>query len=328
MRCRIMNMPHIVRAAASLLLAFLTVSAVAEEAGVTVLTELPPLYSITASLCANTRVTVQNVPPEGRRMNALPRMLEKPSAAMLESFKKTDAVVTIGKLWRESPLYAAVRAQNIRVVNIDASEPYSATLTGVTLTREPQRTPTWDQTATVSDRPSLYIWLNPSNGVRMAEIIAHDLAQLSPADSSQIARNLETFRRRVLDLKAEYEKKFAEVDDLTLFALTGEFAYLVADMGLFVDGYFVKQDVDWTAADLTHFRDYLRKQRMGVVIHKWEPSAPIQEAIRGGGAILKVLRTGEDGIVRDGALTADGYIEDLRFNLEAVYAAGKAAQSR
>jgi hypothetical protein len=97
---------------------------------------------------------------------------------------------------------------------------------------------------------------------------------------------------------------------------------------LFADGFFVKQDIDWTAQDLQNLREYLRKQRIGLVIHKWEPSAAIQDAIRAGGATLKVLRTAEDGIVRDGALAHDGYLEDLRYDLETIYEAGKAGDGR
>lgn len=278
---------------------------------------------MTATLAEKTSISVKNVPPEGRRMNALPRALEKPDSATLASFKEADAVVTIGKLWRSAPLYAAVRAENIRVVNIDAAEPYSATLSGVALTREPAHAAPWDSATppSASGEPSLYFWLSPSNGVRMAEIIAHDLRRLSPQDGMQIDRNLHAFRRRLLDLKGEYEDKLAQLD-ITMLSLAGEFAYLVADMGLFVDGYFIKQDIEWTEQDLTSLREYIRQKRIGVVIHKWEPSAAIQEAIRAGGATLEVLRTAEDGVVREGALTADGYIEDLRFDLEAIYQAG------
>lgn len=324
-----MRIHRMVGWAASLLLAVSALPVAAMDRDILVLTELPPLYSVTATLADETGITVKNVPPDGRRMNALARTLEKPTDAVLASFKEADAVVTIGKLWRAAPLYAAVRAQNIRVVNIDAAEPYSATLPGVALAREPQPGPPWESTTmSASEQPSLYFWLSPSNGVRMAEIIAQDLSRLSPEDSPKIVRNLEMFRRRLLDLKAEYERKFAELGELTLFALTGEFTYLSADLGLFVDGYFIKQDIDWTADDLGSLQKYLQEQRIGVVIHKWAPSAPIQEAIRAGGATLEVLRTAEDGSVRDGALTRDGYIDDLRFDLEALYAAGKAAEGR
>jgi ABC-type Zn uptake system ZnuABC Zn-binding protein ZnuA len=317
-----MAMPCVqkVKTTAMLVLCILAFSAAAKEPTVRVLTELPPLYSITATLAQDTSITVSNVPAAGRRMNALARTLEKPDDAMLDSFKKADAVVTTGKLWRAAPLYAAVRGQNIRVVNIDATEPYSDTLPGIALAREPGAGPPWNSADrfVTGDRPSLYFWLSIANGVRMAEIIAHDLALLSPADASQIRRNLAQFRRQLLDLKAEYEEKFARLDELTVFALATDFAYLTADMGLFVDGYFSKQDIEWSAEDLKAFSSYLRERRIRIVIHKWEPSAAIQQAIREGGAVLKVLRTAEDGSVRDGVLSRDGYLEDLRFNLEAI----------
>jgi hypothetical protein len=106
--------------------------------------------------------------------------------------------------------------------------------------------------------------------------------------------------------------------DDVVFALTADFVYLTNDLGLLVDGYFIKQDVHWTADDLANLTAHLRERGIRVVIHRWRPSEEIQNAISAGGALLVVLATGDPGLVEDGALAADGLQRILREDLEAV----------
>jgi ABC-type Zn uptake system ZnuABC Zn-binding protein ZnuA len=271
--------------------------AVAQEKGVLVLTSLPATHAITAAMAEGTRIRVENLPKEARPMSALGRFFEKPNDEAVALMRGADAVVTIGKLWHDDPLFPAVRAQNIRVVNIDATEPYSRTLPGVALVREPGGDAPWSARVTEASgaAPSIYFWLSPSNSARVAEIVAHDLAQLSPQDSERVMQNLASYRRKLFALKRTYEEKLAGLENVTVFALTPDFAYLTADVGLFVDGYFVKQDIDWTPADLASLRKYLSERKLRVVLHKWEPSEPIRKAIQDAGAQLVVLNTGETG---------------------------------
>ena len=95
--------------------------------------------------------------------------------------------------------------------------------------------------------------------------------RMSPADRQTIEANLTALRQELLDLKLEYELALAELPDVTLFALAPEFVYLTTDMGLYVDGYFLKQDIDWTDADLEGLTAYLQENAIRVVVHKWEP---------------------------------------------------------
>ena len=290
-----------------------------DDSGVLVLTSLPATYSIASALAQGTRIQVANVPEAGRPMNALDRYLEKPGEDDTALLRRADAVVTIGKLWREDPLYTAARAYNIRVVNIDATEPYSRTMPGIALTREPGGQAPWQKAGTggaagavaQADGASLHFWLGPSNGARSAEIVAHDLARLSPADAERIGRNLADYRGRLLQLKQSYEAKLAELENVTVFALSGDFAYLTTDLGLFVEGYFIRQDIEWTPADLEAFRKHLMARDIRVVIHEWEPSEAIRQAITAAGAKLVVLRSGET--------FKPGYLADMEANLEALY---------
>lgn len=299
----------------------------AQENDVLVLTALPATYSISHALAEGTSIRVENVPERGRRMNALPNLLHQRGEQFAEQFSGADAVVTIGKLWREDPLFVAVRSANVRVVDIDATKPWSMTLEGVSVALEPRQDAPWSEAPQGERSPSLFFWLSPANGARMAEIIANDLMRLSPSERPTIERNLADVRRELLDLKLDYELRLAELPDVTVYALASEFVYLTTDMGLYVDGYFLKQDIDWVEEDLRELSRYLSDNAIRVVIHKWEPDEPIQAAIRQGGARLVVLDPLDAGLVEDGRLAPDSYLRVLRANLETLYEALRAANA-
>lgn len=299
----------------------------AQDDEVLVLTALPVTYSISHALADGTNIRVENVPERGRRMNALPNLLHQRVDQFTEQFAEADAVVTIGKLWSDDPLFVAVRSANIRVVDIDATKPWSTTLEGISVALEPRQNVPWVEPSADERNPSLFFWLSPANGARMTEIIANDFMRLSPGDRATLEQNLNSVRRDLLDLKLEYELNLAELADVTVFALASEFVYLTTDMGLFVDGYFLKQDIDWVDEDLRNLEEYLRGNGIRVVIHKWEPDEPIQAAIRDAGALLVVLDPLDAGLVEDGRLAADSYLRLMRDNLDTLYEALRAANT-
>ncbi|HEX6994320.1 MAG TPA: zinc ABC transporter substrate-binding protein [Gammaproteobacteria bacterium] len=298
----------------------------AESDELLVLTALPITYSLTAALAEGTSIEVENVPEDGRPMNALVNLLTQRPERYEALFARADAVVTIGKLWLDDPLYTAARNANIRVVEIDATKPWSATLEGVSVISEPAQQGPWAAADTAPRAPSVYYWLSPANAARSADIIARDLMRLAPGDAVRIEENLKKLRGELVDLKREYELELAALDDVTVFTLAPEFVYLLADMGLYVDGAFFKQDIDWTDGDLEAVEAYLRTHAIRVAIHKWEPEARIADAIRAAGAELVVLDPIEIGVEEDGRLAEDGYQELLRRNLDALHAALAGAQ--
>lgn len=296
-----------------------------QNSDIQVLTALPATYSISSALARDTSITVGNLPARPRPLSALGAYFASRGEQLAEQFQTTQAVVTIGKLWPDDPLFTAVRAGNIRVVDIDASKPWSRTLEGISVAFEPREDVPWTEAERRDRNLSVYFWLSLANGVRAAEIIADDFMRLSPEDSVQIKRNLDSYRRQLLDLKREYEVKFATLLDITVFALTPEFVYLTSDMSLFVDGNFFRQDINWTEEDLGNFESYLTDNEIQVAIHKWEPADPIQAAIDNAGAQLVVLDMIDLGVVEEGQLREDSYIELLRANLESLYTALSAA---
>jgi ABC-type Zn uptake system ZnuABC Zn-binding protein ZnuA len=303
------------------------------DSEVLVLTALPVTYSIATALAEETRIRVVNVPVDGRPMSTQARFFERPSEEVTTQLRRADAVITIGKLWRADPLYAAARGQNIRVVNIDATEPVSTTLTGVALTREPDGRAPWETpgapttatataTAPPDTRPSSFFWLGPSNTARAAEIVAQDLARLSPQDAPKVMQNLAMYRRILFELKQSYEARLAELDDVTVFSLAPDFVYLTTDLGVLVDGYFLKQEIEWTPADFDAFTQHLKSRGIRVVIHKRDPDDAVRKAIAAAGAKLVVLRTAETFSTEQPRPSREqSYIQDLETNLRALHTA-------
>jgi ABC-type Zn uptake system ZnuABC Zn-binding protein ZnuA len=154
--------------------------------------------------------------------------------------------------------------------------------------------------------------------MRMSALIAADLARLSPPDAPQIERNLAALDDRLRQLKADYGDRLLKVPDLRVLSLASEPVYLFGEFGVYVDGWFVRQDIDWTDADLAALTRYLRERDIHVVVHKWAPDARIAQAIKDGGARLLILDIGNPGML---ANAANGYEALLSSNLDALLAA-------
>jgi ABC-type Zn uptake system ZnuABC Zn-binding protein ZnuA len=294
----------------------------AEVAGPVVLTANQATYSITSALVKGTSIQVRNLPPDGREMAVLQDYLSRRMDSLTPVFAAATAVVTLTNALPEDPLYRFARQANIRIVNIDAAVPWSADMPGVALAQAPASTASWGSDPDPAERSvAPYLWLSVSNAIRMSDIVAHDLAALFPQSAAAIAANLDGLKRSLLRLRSDYQNRLIEGGSDLVFALTGDFVYLTNDMGLLVDGYFIKQDLRWTPADLAGLTRHLKDTGIKVVLHKWQPSEAIQKAVRDGGATLVVLDAGDTGVVVDGALAPDGLQQVLKKDLEAVYSA-------
>lgn len=293
----------------------------ADAAQPVVLTGTQATYSLTVALAGGTPIQVQNVPADGRQLALLKDYIERRKESLKPTFAAATAVVTLTNALPGDPLYRFARDANIRIVDIEAGLPWSLDAPGVALADAPSSTAEWGgDKAETAVAP--YFWLSLSNSIRMGDIIAHDLEALFPDSAATIAMNLEQLKRTLLEMRGSYQDKIVASGADVVFALTGDFVYLTNDMGLFVDGYFIKQDLRWTEADLASLTKHLREHDIKIVLHEWEPSEAIQNAIRAAGAKLVVLDGGDPGVVVDRALVKDGLQQLLRKNLDAIVAAG------
>jgi len=317
---RIMTAGYAVAAAILVLPA--TAIRAADEPAYTILTGTQATYSLATALTAETPIQVLNVPADGRQMSLLKDYIARRIDRLEPTFAAATAVISLTNALPGDPLYRFARDANIRVVNIGAASPWSLSTAGVALTDSPVSNVTWStNTDSVKIATAPYFWLSLSNAIRMGDIIAHDLIELFPDSAATIRENLEGLKWELLDLRSDYQRRLIEAGDDTVFALTGDFVYLTNDMGLYVDGYFIKQDIRWNETDLEMLTNHLTQRSIRVVIHKWLPSDAIQSAVSEAGATLVVLDSGDPGIVDDRQLVADGLQQILRKNLDAVYSA-------
>lgn len=296
----------------------------AETTGPTVLTGIQATYSLAVALTAGTPIRVQNVPPDGRQLSLQKEYIARRMDSLGPTFAAATAVITMTNALPGDPLYRFAREANIRIVDIDAAVPWSLSVPGVALADSPASTAAWGRDPDPVDNATApYFWLSVSNTIRMGDIIASDLTALFPQSAAAISKNLDNLKRLLLRLRGDYQNRLMETGGDVVFALTGDFIYLTNDMGLLVDGYFIKQDVRWTKADLDGLTRHLRDNHIKVVLHKWLPNEAIQNAVRAAGAKLVVLDAGDPGIVVGNALATDGLQQLLRKNLEAIYSALK-----
>ncbi len=287
-----------------------------------VLTGTQATYSLTSALAADTAIRVQNVPEDGRQLTLLRDYIARRIERFKPLFASATAVVSLTNALPGDPLYRFARNENIRVVDIEAATPWSFATSGVALTSTPASNVPWAAgTAPASDAIAPYFWLSVANAIRMADIIGADLAALFPDHAETIGTNLDELKWSLLELRNDYQNRLIQSQDDTVFALSGDFVYLTNDMGLYVDGYFIKQDIHWTDSDLSALTGRLQTRGIGVVLHRWLPSDAIQEAVSAAGAELVVLETADPGIVDGDVLAVDGLQRILRNNLEAIHAA-------
>jgi ABC-type Zn uptake system ZnuABC Zn-binding protein ZnuA len=286
-----------------------------------VLTATQATYSVASALTAGTPVVVVNIPDDGREFAVLKPYIERRKDRLATLFASATAVVSVTNALPADPLYRYARAANVRIVDIDAALPWTYDTPGVALIDAPISDVHWAQPTTQASPAvgtSPWFWLSISNTIRMADITASDLNALFPALATTVSANLARFKRALLEVRGNYQDRLLAAADDTVFALTGDFVYLTNDLGLFVDGYFIKQDVNWTQDDLIALTAHLEERDIRVVIHKWEPSDAIQAAIHAAGAQLVVLETGDQGRIVDDALATDGLQQILIANLDKI----------
>lgn len=282
---------------------------------VVVAVALRPVFRICAALVEGTSLRIEPVPAKLVGMAQLARTLARSNAALDRQLTAASAVVTAAGVWPEDPLFREARARNIWVVEIDATRSLGREKSSVAVIAQPTTDLPW-RAQTPSARGLPYVWLGPSNGIRMAEIVAADLKRLSPEDAPRIEANLARFAAAVQALKAEYETRFLALADPRLLALTDRFGYLVNEFGLYVEAHMLEEDVRWTPDDFARLPAFIAERGITHALHHWQPSEQIAATLSRAGVRLVVLDDGEGETAAPLTSAADGYQADLRAALD------------
>lgn len=262
----------------------------------------PATLALTHALADRTALQVSAAWPVGLPWAEQAEFVRQATGEWQEAARRASAVVTLRHAARGDALYAAVRALNPRVVEIDAS------------VATDQQTPTVRLRADGTGGAGFA--LSPTNAIRLAERIAADLSALQPSDAAVIGENLRATKERLLRLKARFETDFARVAAPEVVAFTSEFDDLGEDFGLQIVGRIDKDFALWSPDERSTAVERLQRTGARVSVHAFPPGRELAELL----AQAKVVPVVLDPLSRS-VTEPDVYWQNLETNLLALKAA-------
>ncbi len=293
-----------------------------ETRPIQVLTGLQSTFFIARELSQGTRIRVVSVFPGKIPMFAQNRYLSENASRIKQIAQHSAAAITIRGVWLKDPLFAAVRAQNIRLVEIDASSPVEHDRRSVALIDISGTTARNDRPLSIA-----YVWLSLANATRMAEIISEDLIHIAPDESAKINENLARLKRRLFSIRSTYHTKFAELQVLEAVTLCPDFIYLTNEFQIDVLPYEPKPEIYWSEEDCRELTRLLQERKIGVVIHKRAPAKNIHDAIDAAGARLVILDPMDSSIANDTESANRSYVTIMEHNMSSLHDAFAASSS-
>lgn len=262
----------------------------------TILTAHPAAYALAQRLTQGTQIEVKPVQPEKLPASRLASFLHGRGKADFETAaKQADAVLTFGSFWPEDPLYPAARRANIRIVQIDAAQPLDQRMAGIAML-EPRASdaevyaalglqpmpPQGEETAP---------WMSPTRLAEMAEVVAGDLSRLVPDAAPGIAGNLSALKHDVLAAKAQADAALAESENIEIAALSPQFGYFAADLGLDLRTTIIAAPREWNAERAAKLVDWLKAEDIGAVLTGRTLNNEMAVALAAGGIRIITLET-------------------------------------
>jgi ABC-type Zn uptake system ZnuABC Zn-binding protein ZnuA len=281
-----------------------------------ILTTFQPLYSFASKVVEGSPcLKVVNLAP--RSLGPHEFNLEDPAQGgkCREAVRGALAVVTLRSL-PVAPafdrIYPWCRKENIRIVEIDPAVSWDSSIPRLPLLEDPE------DTAASAGRiaplevtnPNPHVWLSLSHAIRLVEGIVRDVCALDPDHAALYRRNADSYQKELRSLKAEYERKLADVDRLSLVTLTEGFPYLTSDLGIQVVDYIL------SPKDAAQLSARLKASGAHVVLAEETPDAPTTQAITAAAGRLVVLSTLEEGWGEGDRIDPDGYLKGMKENLK------------
>jgi hypothetical protein len=303
-----------IRAAVVALAAILIASPAAAGDRVKILTALPITFALSSALAEGADIDVKAVQPEklpATRLNSY--LAGRGANGLSDAVKDADAVITVRSFWPDDPLYPHARRSNIRIVEIDAGRPLDGALPGIAIA-EPSSPD--DLYKEIALQPMLTTgegsapWLAPTSLGRMADVLAADLARLSPSSKARLDQNLVALKRRLVALKADADRALAAAPSVTVVALSPRFSYLAGDLGLDLLSAITAAQNEWTAERAAKLGAWLRENGVLFVLMDAAPNADLAVAIAGSGAEAVVLSSVEGGN-RDPVVVVEANVKAL-----------------
>lgn len=112
-----------------------------------------------------------------------------------------------------------------------------------------------------------HYWLDPRNGVRMAEVIAERLAQLDPEHAIEFQKNSETFKQTINAKLVKWQRTLGHLKGKPVIAYHTSFVYLADTFGFrIVDEVEPKPGIAPSAASLGKLITRINKEQVKLLI--------------------------------------------------------------
>lgn len=273
----------------------------------TIATSLQATYSLATLLTEGTGFDVIQLPTRAVPLGAQAKRLEFEEGRLAETLAAVDIVVSLGRLYTEDTLFAAVRHHNIRAVEIDAAIPIEQDALSVSvLARQP------DQGGATP------AWLSLGNALRMTEIVGLGLERLAaPEDVPRIVANKAALVAELSQMSAEVQSRLLSAPDAAGILMGSSFDILASEMGIFP--LLRTNDLNWQdAEDFTWALD--------------EPGVIVIGNTAADEALTALLDAHDTPFVKiddmnpgttgpNGTFDAHGYLRGLCHNLQAILTA-------
>ncbi|MDW2167280.1 ABC transporter substrate-binding protein, partial [Vibrio sp. 2099] len=154
-----------------------------------------------------------------------------------EAGKSATVAITMRAIWDQDPTYVYARQGNIRLIEIDASQAISPRAQGVAALK-------LEDGAT-----SKYVWLNPSNLIRMTAIVGEDLKKLYPQFQEQIQSNQQALMLSVRELINQQQAVIFEKEIDSIVLMSESLEDFASGNQLFVVKRQFKPELEWSEKD-------------------------------------------------------------------------------
>ncbi|ELE7135064.1 ABC transporter substrate-binding protein [Vibrio harveyi] len=236
--------------------------------GKDIITSTPVTYMLSEQLMQGTGIETSYLPPKRYGVERLVNWFaSKGQQQAIKAGQEATVAITLGAIWHQDPTFVYARQENIRLIEIDASQAISPRAPGVAVL-------TLDNGDT-----SKYAWMNPTNLIRMAAIVGEDLQKVYPQYQAQIEKNQQALMLEVRELiNQQQDVIFAkEIDSVVLLGESLE--DFASGNQLFVVDRQFKPELEWSEAEKLSLKAQFEEDKTLWLITDKRPSKQLQSII-------------------------------------------------
>ncbi|WP_418369082.1 metal ABC transporter solute-binding protein, Zn/Mn family [Vibrio azureus] len=229
-----------------------------------IVTSTPTTYILSEQLMRETGIETIYLPPKRYGIERLVNWFAgKGHELAKQAGEKATVAITLGAVWPQDPTFVYTRQGNIRMIEIDASQAISPRAQSVAVLKA-------DEQAL-----SKYVWMNPTNLIRMASIIGEDLKKIYPKHATKIEHNQQRLLTQIRQLINQQQEVLLEknIEDVVLLSTALE--DFASGHQLFVAARQFNPELEWTEADKQALKQQFEKDKSLWLLTDKRPSSSL-----------------------------------------------------